>query len=80
MREIIFDNKWIGDGDVMDLHEIMIRRCIIWQLIILKPRLFGDRAWVLAIEWYIVPDWLVFLEPNLNNAVWFNSSRYVQIR
>ena len=50
MREIIFENKWVIDGDVMALHEIMIWRCNIWQFS-LKPRLFGDRAWVLAIEW-----------------------------
>ena len=51
MREIIFENKWVIDGDVMALHEIMIWRCNIWQFISLKPRLFGERAWVLAIEW-----------------------------
>ena len=51
MRDIIFENKWVSDGDVMALHEIMIWRCSIWQFISLKPGLFGDRAWVLAIEW-----------------------------
>ena len=58
MREIIFENKWVSDGDVMALDEIMIWRCSIWQFIILKPRLYGDRVWVLA----IVPDWLVIFE------------------
>ena len=51
MIEIIFEKKWVSDGDVMASHEIMIWMCSIWQFIILKPRLFGDRAWVLAIEW-----------------------------
>ena len=27
MREIIFENKWVRDGDVMALHEIMIWWC-----------------------------------------------------
>ena len=51
MREIIFENKWVRDGDVMALHEIMIWWCSMCQFIILKPRLFGEKAWVLAIEW-----------------------------
>ena len=51
MRQINFENKWVSDRDVMALHEIMIWRWSLWQFIILKPRLFGDRGWVLAIEW-----------------------------
>ena len=58
MREISFENKWVSDGDVMALHEIMIWRCSICQFIILKPRFFGDRAWVLA----TVPEWSVIFE------------------
>ena len=35
MIEIIFEKKWVRDGDVMALNEIMILMYSIWQFIIL---------------------------------------------
>ena len=41
MRDIIFENKWVSDGDVMALHEIMIWGSAVYgNSLVLKPMVY----------------------------------------